>query len=80
MAHVKTAISLDEAHIQRGGELGLSSGYLAASCSRGRSRSTFGGTRTRSFCDGSTRRTPADPGGPDEEDEAALGHGQALHA
>ena len=77
MAHVKTAISLDESLFREAedwaGKLGVSRSQLFASAVEEYVRRHENEELLR-------RLNEAHAGGPDEEDEEALKHGQALHA
>jgi metal-responsive CopG/Arc/MetJ family transcriptional regulator len=77
MAHVKTAISLDEALFREAedwaGKLGVSRSQLFA-------RAVEEYVRRRENEELLRRLNEAYAGGLDEEDEEALRHGQALHA
>ena len=76
MAHVKTAISLDESLFQAAEEwaekLGVSRSQLFA-------RAVEEYVRRRENEELLQRLNEAHADGPDEEDEEALRHGQALH-
>jgi len=77
MAHVKTAISLDESLFREAenwaGKLGVSRSQLFA-------RAVEEYVRRHEDEDLVRRLNEAHADGPDEEDEEALRHGQALHA
>jgi len=77
MAHVKTAISLDESLFREAenwaGKLGVSRSQLFA-------RAVEECVRRHEDEDLVRRLNEAHADGPDEEDEEALRHGQALHA
>ena len=77
MAHVKTAISLDETLFQEAeewaGKLGVSRSQLFA-------RAVEEYVRRQEDEDLVRRLNEAHAEGMDEEDEEALKHGQALHA
>ncbi|MDP9410628.1 MAG: hypothetical protein M3P70_09020 [Actinomycetota bacterium] len=77
MAHVKTAISLDESLFREAEKwaekLGFSRSQLFA-------KAVAAYIRERENEDLVRRLNEAHADGPDEEDEAALRHGQALHA
>lgn len=76
MAHVKTAISLDEGLFREAeewaGKLGVSRSQLFA-------RAVEEYVRERENEELLRRLNEAHADGPDEEDEEALRHGQALH-
>lgn len=76
MAHVKTAISLDEGLFREAeewaGKLGVSRSQLYA-------RAVEEYVRQRENEELLRRLNEAHADGPDEEDEEALRHGQALH-
>ena len=76
MAHVKTAISLDESLFREAenwaGKLGVSRSQLFA-------RAVEEYVRRHENEDLVRRLNEAHAAGPDEEDEEALRHGQALH-
>ncbi len=76
MAHVKTAISLDESLFREAEEwaekLGFSRSQLFA-------RAVEEYVRRRENEELLARLNEAHAGGPDEEDEEAFRHGQALH-
>jgi predicted transcriptional regulator len=77
MAHVKTAVSMDERLFQEAEEwaekLGVSRSQLFA-------RAVEEYVRRQENEDLVRRLNEAHADGPDEEDEEALRHGQALHA
>ena len=77
MAHVKTAISLDESLFREAedwaGKLGVSRSQLFA-------RAVEEYVRRHENEELVRRLNEAYSDGPDEEDEEALRHGQALHA
>lgn len=77
MAHVKTAISLDESLFREAerwaGKLGVSRSQLYAKALEEYVRGRENEELLR-------RLNEAHADGLDEEDEEALGHGQALHA
>jgi hypothetical protein len=77
MAHVKTAISLDESLFREAeewaGKLGVSRSQLFA-------RAVEEYVRRHENEELLRRLNEAHADGPDEEDEEALRHGQALHA
>ena len=77
MAHVKTAISLDESLFREAedwaGKLGVSRSQLFA-------RAVEEYVRRHENEELLRRLNEAHAGGPDEEDEEALKHGQTLHA
>ncbi|MBA4114948.1 MAG: ribbon-helix-helix protein, CopG family [Rubrobacter sp.] len=76
MAHVKTAISLDESLFQEAeewaGKLGVSRSQLFA-------RAVEEYVRRRENEELLAKLNEAHADGPDEEDEEALRHGQVLH-
>jgi predicted transcriptional regulator len=77
LAHVKTAISLDESLFREAedwaGKLGVSRSQLFA-------RAVEEYVRRHETEELLRRLDEAHAGGPDEEDEEALRHGQALHS
>ena len=77
MAHVKTAISLDESLFREAedwaGKLGVSRSQLFA-------RAVEEYVRRHENEELLRRLNETHAGGPDEEDEEALKHGRALHA
>lgn len=76
MAHVKTAVSMDEGLFRNAeewaGKLGVSRSQLFA-------RAVEEYVRRREDEELLARLNEAHADGPDEEDRAALRHGQALH-